>query len=275
MTDIYLQKVIPADNDSGYTVTKEYKLSNINSFSTDLNSPVSPMPLPEEGADSNILVKIEGNSSTISLAWTVKNETTTPVTVTTSGATSDVLTALQQVGYFTNEPGEGSFQPVSVADAYRIQLKDGSDIVWQKLGFFTKFTLSMAGNSPVIWNANVSFIVGDVVTSYQSKVPEVPTGLGLTVGASYNGSNVNTASIKVIWDPPVITNGTLTQTVVAYRKSGENNWHKLYTSTTDPSSGSEYVLSNLTYQKYYDIRVASRTNAGSGDFTSSKPGQAT
>ena len=324
MTDILIQKVAVADTDSGYTIEKEYKLSNINTLSIDLNSPVSPMPLPEEGADDNVLVKIEGNSSNMSLSWTIKNETVSPVTIKgggilwltstvyalgdnvvdtleptgtqyecrvghTSGTfstdlaagkwvatdNSEILTAIQQVGYFTGEPGIGSFQPVSVSDNYRIQIKDGTDILFSKLGFFTKFTFSMAGNSPVIWNANVSFIVGNVITSFEDKVPEVPTGLGLTSGATYNGSNLNTASLNIIWDPPTITNGTLTQTVVSYRKEGENNWHKLYTSTTDPSIGSEYVLSNLTYLKYYDIRVASRTNAGAGDFTSKVTGQAT
>jgi len=324
MTDIYIQKVIPADTDSGLTVEKEYKLSNVNTLSIDLNSPVSPMPLPEEGADDNVLVKIEGNSSTMSLSWTIKDETVSPVTIKgggilwltstvyaigdnvvsslepsgiqysclvahTSGTfstdlsaskwavseNSDILTAIQQVGYFTGEPGIGSFQPVSVADNYRIQIKDGTSILLEKSGFFTKFTFSMAGSSPVIWNANVSFIVGNVITSYQDKVPEVPTGLGVSSGATYNGSDVNTASIKIIWDPPVITNGTLTQTVVAYRKAGEDIWHKLYTSTTNPNIGSEYVLTNATLFKYYDIRVASRTNAGAGDFTSSVLGQAT
>ena len=77
MTDIYIQKVVPNSTDTGFTVKKEYKLPNVNSFSIDLNSPVSPMPLPEEGADSNILVKIEGNSATMSLNWIIKDETTT------------------------------------------------------------------------------------------------------------------------------------------------------------------------------------------------------
>ena len=169
MTDIYIQRVEPNSTDTGFDVKKEYKLSNVSSFSIDLNSPVSPMPLPEEGADDNMLVKIEGNSATMSLNWVIKNETTTPVTVTESGGASGVLTALQQVGYFTNEPGEGSFQPHSIEDNYRIQLKDGSTVIWEKLGFFTKFTFSMQGNSPVIFNATASFIVGDVITSYEAR----------------------------------------------------------------------------------------------------------
>ena len=260
MTDIYIQRVEPNSTDTGFDVKKEYKLSNVSSFSIDLNSPVSPMPLPEEGADDNILVKIEGNSATMSLNWVIKNETTTPVTVTESGGASGVLTALQQVGYFTNEPGEGSFQPHSIEDNYRIQLKDGSTVIWEKLGFFTKFTFSMQGNSPVIFNATASFIVGDVITSYEAKEPEPPTALVLSSGVTYNGSDIHTASIKAYWTPPTITNGTLAGSIVAYRKEGTNFWVSLSTSTTDPDSGSEYVLSNLEYLKYYDIKVASRTS---------------
>ena len=265
MTDIYIQKVVPNSTDTGFTVKKEYKLPNVNSFSIDLNSPVSPMPLPEEGADSNILVKIEGNSATMSLNWIIKDETATPVTVTESGQASDVLTALQQVGYFTNEPGDGSFQPHSVADNYRIQLKDGSTVLWEKLGFFTKFTLSMQGSAPVTWSAQASFIVGNVITSYEAKVPEPPTGVGVTSGATYNGSDVNTASLKVIWDPATISNGSLSGSVVSYRKLGSTIWVNLGVTPTDPNTGSEYVITNLTYQKSYDVKVASRTTHVGGE----------
>jgi len=274
MTDIYIQKVVPNSTDTGFTVKKEYKLPNVNSFSIDLNSPVSPMPLPEEGADSNILVKIEGNSATMSLNWIIKNETATPVTVTESGGASNILTALQQVGYFTNEPGEGSFQPHSVADNYRIQLKNGSTVLWEKLGFFTKFTLSMQGSAPVTWSAQASFIVGNVITSYEAKIPEPPTGVGVTSGATYNGSDVNTASIKVIWDPATISNGTLSGSVVSYQKEGSAIWTNLGVTPTDPNTGTEYILTNLEYQKYYSVKVASRTTHVGG-VSNTVTGQAT
>ena len=39
-----------------------YELSNFKSITYDLNTPVSPMPLPEENAQENVLIKIEGNS---------------------------------------------------------------------------------------------------------------------------------------------------------------------------------------------------------------------
>ena len=330
MTDIYMQKVIKGvETDSGYTVEKEYKLSNVSTMNIDLNAPISPMPLPQHGAEENILVKIEGNSSTVKLSWIIKDETVTPVTKkgggilwTTSTAyiignnvvdsleltgtqyecrsahtsgtfstdlaagkwvatgTSPILTALQQVSYFTSQPGIGSFQPVGIDDNYRIQVRDGNDVLLEKLGFFTKFTFSMSGSSPVVWNASISFIVGDVITSYHDKVPEVPTALGLTTGGSYNGSSLYTASINIVWDPPTITNGTLTQSVVEYRKEGEENWHRLFTTQTDPNTGGSgvnapYVLTNATYLMYYDIRVACRTNAGAGSFTRSKWVQAT
>ena len=54
----------------------EYELGNFKRLSYDINSPVSPAPLPEEDSDENILLKIEGNSSQLTLAWKIKDETT-------------------------------------------------------------------------------------------------------------------------------------------------------------------------------------------------------
>ena len=54
----------------------EYELGNFKRLSYDINSPVSPAPLPEEDSDENILLKIEGNISQLTLAWKIKDETT-------------------------------------------------------------------------------------------------------------------------------------------------------------------------------------------------------
>jgi hypothetical protein len=254
MTDIYIQKVTK-DSNNVYTTVKEYKIPNLNNFSIDLNTPVSPMPLPEEGADNNMLVKIEGNSATVSLSWTITDESTSPVTVP-SGL--DVLTGLQQIGYFTNDAGQGSFQPTSIEDNYRIQVKTGATVDYEKLGFFTKFSFSVAGNSPVIWNANISFIVGDVITSFENKVPKKPTGLA-TSGSPASGE------MKLIWTPNTITNGTLSGSVVSYRKVGNSFYTPNFTSTTDPNPGTEFTLTSLS-SGTYDVKVASKTSS-IGDFT--------
>ena len=45
------------------------QITAFDSLGIDLNTPISPMPLPEENADANILVKMEGNSKQVRLAF--------------------------------------------------------------------------------------------------------------------------------------------------------------------------------------------------------------
>ena len=40
-----------------------YNIPNFDSFNISVRTPISPMPLPEEKADENVLVKMEGNTS--------------------------------------------------------------------------------------------------------------------------------------------------------------------------------------------------------------------
>ena len=72
MTDILLQEI--SGSEGNIVVEKQYKITNLQSFDVELNSPISPMPLPEDDAEANLLVKVEGNSETISISWTVLDE---------------------------------------------------------------------------------------------------------------------------------------------------------------------------------------------------------
>ena len=50
-----------------------YTVPNLESMNIQYNTPISPMPLPEENAKENILVKIEGNSASVDIDWTLSN----------------------------------------------------------------------------------------------------------------------------------------------------------------------------------------------------------
>ena len=67
MGKIFLIKLNTANTEGGEQY--RYELSNFTSLSYDLQTPVSPMPLPEENAKENILIKIEGNSGAVNLRW--------------------------------------------------------------------------------------------------------------------------------------------------------------------------------------------------------------
>ena len=50
------------------------KVGNFSNVSFRYNSPVSPMPLPEEDSTENMLVKLEGNSMNLGLSWMLIEE---------------------------------------------------------------------------------------------------------------------------------------------------------------------------------------------------------
>jgi hypothetical protein len=65
-------------SDDGNTeIVYRYTIPNLESLNVQYNTPISPMPLPEEDADENILVKIEGNSASIDIDWTLADYTYT------------------------------------------------------------------------------------------------------------------------------------------------------------------------------------------------------
>ena len=59
MTKIYLTKT------SGQGLS--YYISNISNLNWSIDTPVTPMPLPEDTHEENILVKMEGNTAKIDL----------------------------------------------------------------------------------------------------------------------------------------------------------------------------------------------------------------
>jgi len=75
MAIIRIYKYVLDDDDT--ELVHRYTIPNLSSFNVQYNTPISPMPLPEEDADENILVKIEGNSASIDIDWTLaQNEYT-------------------------------------------------------------------------------------------------------------------------------------------------------------------------------------------------------
>jgi len=58
---------------SGKVVT--YHMRNFSCQSIDLDTPVTVIRLPQEGAECTFTIKVEGNQETLSVGWTLMNET--------------------------------------------------------------------------------------------------------------------------------------------------------------------------------------------------------
>ena len=70
-TEINLYRYTASEDDSFPEIIYKYTIPNMSNFSISYNTPVSPLPLPEENVNENILVKIEGNSGVIDIDWTI------------------------------------------------------------------------------------------------------------------------------------------------------------------------------------------------------------
>ena len=215
MTEIYLIKKVGSNE-------KVYHVSNLNNLNWSIDTPVTPMPLPEDTHEENILVKMEGNTAKIDLSWTLtegsffgtlnSNNQFTP-------ETGGDITALAQIVKFKE------FVPKSIGDAYAIKIVgDGGSI---DDGTISNLSFSVSGGSPIVWNVNLAFYIGKVVAMLESDIPPAPTSVTLvgSTGSSGNGSTAN---------------GVITYTVVAYDGYG-----------TEPTAGSASEVSGhkIKYQK--------------------------
>ena len=73
------------------------------------------------------------------------------------------------------------------------------------------------------------------------------------------------SSAEVRWSTPIF-NGTFTISdyVIQYRKTGTDTWSEVTASGSDTSK----QITDLTNEKIYQFRVATKTNAGVGDYSS-------
>lgn len=182
-----------------------YKLGNFTNFSINENSPVSPMPLPEETSEENLLVKIEGNSCTISLSWLLINEPLymcgTQITKINNQWSIEQVGGLNQAnsGNPSRTPVEqmqllSHYIPSSINNTYYAiyvmddswasglydadQVAANANPLWR--GTWQGISFTFDANNPVNITANLNFIRGDNVISLAGNVPEKPVIKNIT-----------------------------------------------------------------------------------------------
>ena len=128
-----------------------YTGDNITNITMEFNTPIAPMPLPQQEDKENILIKVEGNTTIANIAWKVRDlgSGNSPFTAGDSSThphnTQAVAayTAMRIVQFFKDR-----FVPVTVGDRYRLTI--GDELVME--GTLMKMSFNISGTSPVVWD---------------------------------------------------------------------------------------------------------------------------
>ena len=266
-----------------------FEITNLESLQITHSSPVSPMPLPEETSEDNILVKIEGNSETINVSWTLVEGQ-----ALLWGSYNEGQSALERVSnewvprndetissvIEAHNKIKEDFTPTSVDDAFVFRITqdtnstpdDDADL---ELGNITSVSFDVSGRSPINWNVRVSFIVGDVVTMFENDLPERPTITSLT--------SSNSTSFTVGWkewdayiagEEPTFDNTSGNGVIIGYKKIGKGHFHTIkITDANNLDSDSLDIgvdtVSSITAGEYI-VKVAHFTTLNSGRYLWSK-----
>lgn len=166
-----------------------YYISNLNNLNWSIDTPVTPMPLPEDTHEENILVKMEGNTAKIDISWTL-DEGAYFGTLNSSNVFTPVggsLSSVNQIKKFKD------FVPKSIGDGYSIRvIEDGVEIMRDN-GTISNMSFNITGGSPIVWNVNCAFYVGNVVALLDADIPNAPTSVTL-VGSTSTSANQGTIS---------------------------------------------------------------------------------
>ena len=247
--EIQLYKVHPEKyTNTTANAADEYRIDKFvaktfESIGIDLNTPISPMPLPEDRSTENILVKMEGNSQQVRFGCRFDGnlvelsyvEDLTEILTQAGIVNVDTKSAADGGGAYDydaniiSEPDNiqlvqtflNNFESRSITDTFIIRIVDKSQtpekILFTGGGSIQAINTSTDAASPVVWNVNVDFLVGNVISIYDADVPEEVTGLEVSTPSS--------GRIKFRWSDPAREGGSaITKFTFVYQKVLEGTW---------------------------------------------------
>ena len=299
MTDVEIQlyKVHPEFyTNTSAEATDEFRIDKFvaktfDSIGIDLNTPISPMPLPEDRATENILVKMEGNSQQVRFGCKFDGnlvelsyvEDLTEILTQAGIVNVDTKSAADGGGAYDydaniiSEPDNiqlvqtflNNFESRSITDSFILRIVDKSQtpekILFTGGGSIQSISTSTDSSSPVVWNVNVDFLVGNVISIYDADVPEQVTGLEVSTPSS--------GSIKFRWSDPAREGGSqITQFSFVYQKVLEGVWLPENSITysaafaTIPANETKYsyTLTSLPTGIDYKVYVVAENTSGVG-----------
>jgi len=201
------------------------KIPNMSNISYDLNTPVSPMPLPEETHEENVLLKIEGNSAQINIDFKITQQTLDVLGTVSGNVGNRSFTpdsSMTSPISIINDIKD-NFVPKSIIDAYSFEIEhdSNSNNSFSQDGTISSIRFNVSAESPTVWNCNIIFFVGNVVGLYEANVPYHPRQVYLTVpsAGTINVSWVASDVYANASDMPAVTGAS-----VKYKKSDSPVW---------------------------------------------------
>ena len=259
-------------------------MRNFQNLSIDLRTPISPMPLPEERDEDNILVKVEGNTTAITYSFVIKNEklntsgtdrnetcfvNNSAGTKTMNGTSgnSKRITVRDQIDFLRQ-----ALQGSSIDDHYKLAVMysddGGTDLDF--FGFVNNITCTIDSSAPVTAVCTISFLVGDTIVSLDEDLPNEPslsvaspsgTSITLTIGLPTDkGGAGNIVNYWIQYSDESDGYGTRNSAWIDYASSDSSisgNVTKAITSSHGITAG-----------KTYSFRVAAKdSNSGKGEWS--------
>ena len=264
----------------GNTLT--YKSDNFVRISIDLATPLSPMAIPMQPSDKTILIKTDGNTTSVSVSWKIRETEATEDgtenngfsgTATKRAGTSDppsltsVNTPLEVIDFW-----DKYFSALTPEDKFTLEL--GNNLTMN--GILQTVNFSISQQSPVVWEGNIRFVKGDVAAGIQEDLAEAKYAGINNSNTNGNGQSTSDPKIKITnletFYLPV--DSAITGYNIKFKLSSANQWTLATLSNevndTDEeayavnwaNANSQNIWLNVPSNGTYDVKIAPKVATG-------------
>ena len=286
-------------------------ITAFDSLNINLGTPISPMPLPEDNAEGNILVKMEGNTKQVRCSFKLDTNLISLAYVKSIGL-GDLRSVDDEGVVDSDKDGNDhtytaieaddnlefidtilkEFESRSITDTFFFRLKDtsNSNITNFGRGSISSIDTSVDSSSPVVWNCNIDYLVGDVISIYDADVPTEPKNFSPTaLQDDPSPPNLNINKLQFVWSDPDrsggsgFTNFTLHWTAIEgtlgqgetkhnsltipYTTSGSTGSFPLYNSGTGLYTKVLRVQDGAKGDRVYSCYMTAANVSGNGEKT--------